>query len=168
MHKRLDYEHWEKNIKKLPLQLVLENIQDSSNLGAILRICDALCVEKLIWSGNAPEQMRKKVRRVARGADGHVPFFYEENLLERIKTLKIEGFTIVGIEITTESKPLQTIDFQSFEKIILIAGAEQIGISDELLALCDHVAHIPMHGSGFSMNVSSAVAIALYEVVRGQ
>lgn len=166
MEEKLAYETWEQNYKKLALRVLLDNIQNEDNLGTAIRVCDALCVEYLYCSGHAPKQIHKKVRRAARGTDHHVPFHHEPDLVACIKNLQKEGFTVIAIEITAHSKVLQTIDFQLFEKIALVVGAEQRGVSDEVLAVCDFAAHIPMYGRSFSMNVTSALAIALYEVVR--
>lgn len=157
---------WKENYRKLPLLVLLDNTQDRNNLGAILRVCDALCVTHLYWSGAAPTTMTKKVRRVARGADNYVPQTYIEDLPNFILSLKSEGYTIIAVEMTDNSQSLSSIDFQSIEKTALVMGAEQRGISQSVLDVCDIAIHIPMFGVGFSMNVSCALSIALYEVVR--
>jgi tRNA G18 (ribose-2'-O)-methylase SpoU len=166
MGEKLDYKTRAQNYKKLALRVLLDNTQDVSNLGAALRICDALCVEYLYCSGDEPKQINKKIRRVARGADSHVPYHYEADLVTCIQKLKTEGFTVIAVEITSSSKILQSIDFEQFEKIALVVGAENLGISEAVIEACDFAVHIPMYGKGFSMNVTSALAIALYEVVR--
>lgn len=157
---------WKENYQKIPLLVILDNTQDRNNLGAILRVCDALCVEHLFWSGAAPTAITKKVRRVARGADNYVSQTYIENLPNFIKDLKSEGYKVFAIELTTGSQALQSIDFQSIEKIAVVMGAEQQGVSQKVLDACDAAIHIPMFGLGFSMNVSCALSIALYEIVR--
>jgi tRNA G18 (ribose-2'-O)-methylase SpoU len=158
--------NWRTNYHKLPLLVLLDNTQDRNNLGAILRVCDALCVEQLYWTGAAPITMTKKVRRVARGADSHVSQRYIEDLPNFIIALKSEGYTVFAVEITNDSQALTDIDFQSIDKIALVMGAEQRGISQAVLDVSDYAIHIPMFGVGFSMNVSCALSIALYEVIR--
>ncbi len=166
MGEKLAYETKSQSYKKLPLRVLLDNTQDASNLGAALRVCDALCVEYLYCSGDEPKQINKKIRRVARGADSHVPYRYEADLVTCIEKLKKEGFTVIALEITASSKTLQNFDFEQFSKIALVVGAENLGISDTVIQSCNFAVHIPMYGKGFSMNVTCALSIALFEIVR--
>ncbi len=162
----LDFHTSSQKYKKFPLRVLLDNMRDEINIGSALRISDALCVEQLYYGGENEGISIKKLRRVSRGADSHVPYSFTSDLLQTIKDLQTEGFTVVAVEITAESKILHDIDFQAIPKIALVVGAENMGISKVILKQCDFAAHIPMYGVGFSMNVICALSIALYEVVR--
>lgn len=162
----LDFHTSSQKYKKFPLRVLLDNIRDEINVGSALRVSDALCVEHLHCGGENEGVSMKKLRRVSRGTDSHVPYSFTNDLLQTIKDLQAEGFTVVALEITSESKILYDIDFQAIPKIAVVVGAENMGISEAILKQCDFTAHIPMYGVGFSMNVICALSIALYEVVR--
>jgi tRNA G18 (ribose-2'-O)-methylase SpoU len=162
----LDFHTSSQKYKKFPLRVLLDNIRDEINVGSALRISDALCVEHLYCGGANAGVAMKKLRRVSRGADSHVPYTFTNDLMQTIKDLQAEGFTVVAIEITADSQVLHEIDFNSTPKIALVVGSESMGISAAVLKQCDFRAHIPMYGVGFSMNVICALSIALYEVVR--
>ena len=81
-----------------------------------------------------------------------------------LKVLKSEGFTLVGLEQTTNSTPLPDYPFP--KKTALIVGSEREGLSDSCLALLDAVVEIPVWGMPFSYNVATATSMALYEYCR--
>jgi tRNA G18 (ribose-2'-O)-methylase SpoU len=162
----LDFHTSSQKYKKFPLRVLLDNIRDEINVGSALRISDALCVEHLYCGGKNEGVAIKKLRRVSRGADSHVPYTFTSDLLQTVKDLQAEGFVVVAIEITAESQVLADIDFCPIPKIALVVGSEKMGISAAVLKQCNFTAYIPMYGVGFSMNVICALSIALYEIVR--
>ncbi|MEE3225045.1 MAG: TrmH family RNA methyltransferase, partial [Bacteroidota bacterium] len=80
--------------------------------------------------------------------------------------LKNEGFSCIGLELTTQSIPLETFKHQAFEKIALVLGNERHGIDQRILEQLDYLTYIPMHGKNSSMNVSQAAAIAAYQLLN--
>ncbi len=143
--------------------VVAEDFTISSNVGSLFRISDALGVEKIYLSGSSPTPPNRKIKQASRAADRHVPFAYERDALAIIEKRKAEGYLIVALERTVESRSIREHDIQE-QKICLILGAERKGIRDALLLASDVVLHIPMCGVNSSMNVSDACAIALYEL----
>ena len=93
-----------------------------------------------------------------------MPFTYFGDALSTIEQLKNDGYTIIALEITDESRSIRDVDFKKMEKIVLIAGAEKGGVSQKLLDVVDFSVHIPSFGICLSMNVATSVAVAAYEI----
>ena len=156
------------------LTVILYNIRSTYNVGAILRTCDCLGVEQVIFTGYTPfldkglpheqEKLRKQIHKTALGAEDTVNFSRAE-IGAAIKDLKGQGFYVVALE--QGEKSLNLADSPELpEKIALILGEEVHGIPNELLAQCDQLLEIPMLGQKESFNVSVATGIALWELTK--
>ncbi|MBR5669930.1 TrmH family RNA methyltransferase [Candidatus Saccharibacteria bacterium] len=156
------------------LTVILYNIRSTYNVGAILRTCDCLGVDEVIFTGYTPfidkglphEQgkLEKAIHKTALGAEQMVKWRRLE-IDEAIATLKEQGYKVMALEQGTNS--LNLADSPSFdEKIALILGEEVHGIPEEILAKCDQLLEIPMLGQKESFNVSVATGIALWEITK--
>lgn len=152
--------------KQFPIILLLDNIIGEANLGSMFRLADAFGVQRIIFCGSEPNLQSNRLRRTARNTYKTVDFEFRENSAETIKALIKEGFKTLAIEITASSKSMENFSFKSNEKLVLIAGNERHGISNEALELCDECYHIEMFGENSSMNVAQSVGIALYEITK--
>ena len=150
-----------KDIKNPEKLLLLQNV-----IQAVEKFHDSFGIEKLYLTGTSATPPKYKIRKAARSADHRIPFEYHTSALELINTLKQQGYLIISLEITQLSQNLREFVIQNKHAICLIIGAENKGIDQALLDLSDHCIHIPMHGENSSMNVTTACAIALYELVR--
>lgn len=146
--------------------IICENILGPANMGSIFRLADAFGVLEIIFSGNQPDVSSSRLRRTARNTERIVRFRESVNLINTLNSLHEKDFTSIAIEITTTSSALQQIDFSSKENIVLVVGSERLGISESVLNIVNHIAHIPMYGSNSSINVAQATGIALYETTR--
>ncbi len=90
-----------------------------------------------------------------------VPWEYKKSALRTIKELKKQGFTIIALEITDKSQPIEPVQA---EKVALVLGHEREGVDERILAEANKVMHIPMHGAGKSLNVAVAFGIASYHI----
>jgi tRNA G18 (ribose-2'-O)-methylase SpoU len=91
-----------------------------------------------------------------------VPFVHQPNLAQALTEAKAQKYTLVGVEITNQSKALdEYLREEAPQPTILVLGAEQSGISKEVLEVLDGCVHIPMYGRNSSLNVATALAIAL-------
>lgn len=147
--------------------MVCDGIQSPANLGALFRICDAFGVQEIISSEMIPLPSRRFIKS-ARNTQQQIPFRQEQVLTETIVQLRAEGYETIGLEITTNSTPIQQFNSGTLSHIALVVGNESEGISDEVLALLPTVLHIPMFGNNSSMNVIQATAIALYELTKDE
>lgn len=149
--------------KKFPITLLCDNVFNAPNIGGLFRICDAMGVEKLVLSGKV--ELGKKMEKSARATDKIVPFEIVESI-ESIIDSYLRTHHIIGLEITDNSTPLHTIEFNKNQPIALIIGNENFGISEAVLDSCHTVLHINMYGKNSSMNVVQATAITLYELTK--
>jgi len=83
-----------------------------------------------------------------------------------IQDLKYKGYKIISLEVTSASTDIRKLPICSDEKICLILGSENAGISQELLDVSDKTVHIPMLGHCSSMNVATACSIATFEITK--
>ena len=164
--KQLNHTEVINEVKKFPIAVLCENFLNPENVGMTFRICEAMGVEHLYLTGNSPNVPNRKVVKAARSAHKKVPYHHQLDTVDLLQQLKKDGYTLIGLEITNESKDIRTFDFTKFDKIAFIAGAERYGISDATLQVLDATVHIPMYGVGTSMNVVTALSIGLYEITQ--
>lgn len=151
------------NRKEKPLVLLLDEIEDPRNLGAILRTADAAGVDGVVIPQRRAVGLTESVSKASAGAIEHVPVAREVNLVRVMERLKNEGYWIVGVDMTGD-KGCQEADFDV--PLALVVGGEDKGIGRLVKEHCDYLVRIPMVGHVPSLNSSVAASIALYEVVR--
>ena len=144
-----------------PMVVILDEVQDPHNVGAVLRTAAALGVSAVI----APEKkacgLTPAARKTASGGDLIVPFAQVKNLARFMRQLQDNQFWIVGTALAEQAKPLNSIDLTG--KVALVLGSEGTGIRKNTQAHCDFLAQIPMNDTMASLNVSVACGICLYE-----
>lgn len=148
------------------LCFLLHNIDSAANVGSLFRIADAFGVEKILLSGNTPSPPNRKLKKVSRSTDQSVPYEVVKDAMEQINLLKSAGYTIISLEITASSQDIRNFSISPNEKICLLPGSENTGVSKKLLDVSDRTIHIPMLGNNSSMNVATATAIATFEIVK--
>ncbi len=146
-----------------PLILILDSIQDTHNVGAILRTAECSGVNGIIVTKHNSAPINATVVKTSAGATEHVKIAQVNNLANTIKVLKERGFWIVGSSLDN-AKPYTEVDFTI--PIALIVGNEEKGIRKLTADKCDFLVKIPMAGKLQSLNVSVATGILLFEVKR--
>ncbi len=159
--------HYNTNFIKrtFPITLVCENVTNAPNIGSLFRIADAFGIEKLILCGESIS-LGRKMTKTSRATEKIVDFEIKNNTTEVVETLKKEGYTIISLEITSNSKPIHSFQFSKEKPIALVLGDENFGVSEDILKLSDTIIHIDMFGQNSSMNVVQATNIALYEITK--
>lgn len=148
---------------KCPLVVVLDGVTDVRNFGAIARTCECAGVDAIIvpQTGSAP--VNADAIKTSAGALHRLPVCREHNLAYIVSYLKDSGFAVVAASEKATCRYDQ-IDYN--RPIALVMGAEDTGISPEILSLCtEHVA-IPIVGQIESLNVSVAAGILIYEAFK--
>jgi len=153
----------ESDLKEPPFFLVLDGVEDPHNLGACLRVADAMGVHAVIAPKDRAVGLNATVRKVACGAAETVPFIAVTNLARTLRELKQAGVLVVG---TTMDAPSNVMDTKLDGPIAFVLGAEGDGMRRLTAETCDLLVTIPMFGSVQSLNVSVASGISLYEVRR--
>ena len=128
------------------LIVILHNIRSTYNVGAILRSCDCLGVDEVIFSGYTPfldkglpheqEKLRKQIHKTALGAEKSLKWRRVEDVLDEINAQQKQGRKIVALEQGENS--INLADNPSFdEDMVLVLGEEVHGVPPEVLAKCD-------------------------------
>ena len=144
--------------------LVLDNIRSRENVGSIFRTSDATGVSKIYLCGTTPTPPHEKISKTALGAETYVPWESYKRTYILLKKLKKERINIVALELAKDSKNI--FQFKPQFPLALIIGNEVKGISPKILKYCDKKISIPMYGKKESLNVSVAMGIAVYELIR--
>ncbi|QBG47724.1 TrmH family RNA methyltransferase [Verrucomicrobia bacterium S94] len=144
---------------KRQLLIACSPLRSHVNLSTIIRTAGCCGVREVLATGNV-----RLVDRIARDGAGQVSLTVKSSLPPVLRKLKQEGYTLVGLEQTTNSTPLAHYVFPV--KTALVVGAEREGLSTDCLALLDAVVEIPVWGMPFSHNVATATSMAMYEYCR--
>lgn len=146
-----------------PLLLVLDGVQDPHNLGACLRVADAMGVHAVIAPKDRAVGLSATVHKVASGAADSVPFIVVTNLARALRDLKDKGIWVLG---ATETSSATLFEAKLSGALALVIGAEGEGLRRLTRETCDELIAIPMLGQVESLNVSVAAGICLYEARR--
>jgi len=165
-NKQLDHRQHQPKNEKYPVCLLAHDIERPTNIGSLFRIADALGLEKIYLSGTSLTPPNNKISKTSRATEKAVPFSYIDDPIDLLARLKAEGYTIVSLEISTLSLDILDLQIRPKEKICLILGSENKGVSQELLEASDKTVHITMQGQNSSMNIASACSIAVFEIIR--
>ena len=142
--------------------VILDHLEDPHNLGAIIRTVEASGIDGIIIPKNRTVSVNETVMKTSVGALYNVKIAQVTNLNQAIKTLKKEGFWIIGTDM--DGVDYRTLDYP--EKSVLIIGSEGFGISRLIKESCDYIVSIPMNGKINSLNASVAAGIMIYELIR--
>lgn len=148
---------------KSPFIVVLDGVTDVRNFGAIARTCECAGVDAIVLpqSGSAP--VNADAIKTSAGALMSIPVCREHNLAYVLQFMKDSGIKLIA----ASEKAAKDYTLLSYtEPTAIVMGAEDIGISQSILALCDESARIPILGEIASLNVSVAAGILIYEAVR--
>ena len=146
------------------LVFILQDVQDPVNVGAAFRIADACSVKELILAGISAQPPHPLVRKVARGKQRRVKWRYMEQAADAIAAVKMAGYTSYALEVTERSVRYDEADYP--DKVCLIVGHEDHGVTKRTLAACDRVIFLPMYGKGASLNVHVTLGVAAYHILH--
>lgn len=146
-----------------PFVVVLDGVTDVRNFGAVARTCECAGVNAIVIPERESVSVNADAVKTSAGALNYLPVCRERNLVNAVKLLRDSGFKIVG---TSDKQHLPYTKADYTGPVAIVLGAEDKGISPEIMKLCDTQVLIPEFGNINSLNVSVAGGIMIYEVVR--
>jgi 23S rRNA (guanosine2251-2'-O)-methyltransferase len=150
------------------VMVLLDQVTDPHNVGAILRSCAAFAVTALIATARHSPEGSGVLWKSASGAAETVPFVKVTNLARAMEELKEYGFTIVGLDSEAEGSLDDIAAALPAGPVALVLGAEGKGLRKLTRDTCDRVARLALPGALQSLNVSNAAAVALYALTRAR
>ena len=146
-----------------PFFVVLDGVTDVRNFGAVARTCECAGVSAIVIPDRESVSVNADAVKTSAGALNYLPVCREHNLVSAVKLLRDSGFRIVG---TSDKNAIPYTQGDYTGPVAIVLGAEDKGISQEIMKLCDTQVLIPEFGHINSLNVSVAGGIMIYEVVR--
>ena len=151
------------NSSKTPLFLLLDQISDVRNLGAIIRTAECTGVNGIILPAHGSAPVNSEAIKTSAGAAFKVPICRVDHILDAIYQLQAAEIEIVAV---TEKTNTTLFDIDLTKPTALVLGSEHKGISTSVLKIANTKGKIPLMGEIESLNVSVAGGVALYEIVR--
>ena len=164
---RMSAEQYRTERPQSGLVVVLDNIRSAHNVGSAFRSADAFGVDKVFLCGITASPPSPEIHKTALGAEDSVPWEYGHNTLAVVKRLKEEGYTVLSVEQTVHSLKLgREFRRSRGQKLALVFGNEVDGVRQDVVDESDAALEIPQSGTKHSLNVSVAVGVVLWEIVR--
>ncbi len=153
-------------IKKNPIYIILDNVLDTYNVGAIFRLADAVAARKIFLCGATETPPNPKIKKASVSTWKWVEWQYTETAVSAIENLKfkIENLQVIVVEQDKKSIPLK--DFKPTFPLALVIGNETYGVSKEVLKIADEIVELPMYGVNKSLNCMVACGIVLYKILE--
>jgi 23S rRNA (guanosine2251-2'-O)-methyltransferase len=148
------------------LVVVCQSVAYPVNVGSIFRIADALDVVEVVLTGITPVPPHPSISKVGRSKDRRVPWRYVERPESALEDLRARGFWLVALEITTNCLPYYAAEYP--QRVALVLGNEDHGVTRACLSLCDAAVFVPMYGKGKSLNVHVSLAVVGYHLLHRQ
>ncbi len=148
-----------------PFLLVLDEIQDPQNLGAIIRTAECAGAHGVIIPKHRAATVNQTVSKTSAGASAYMPIAKVTNIAVTLDELKQQGIWVVGTDVEGD-KMYYDLDYK--EAVALVIGGEGEGMRQLVKEKCDFLVKIPMFGKIGSLNASVAAGLVMYEVVRAR
>lgn len=144
------------------LQVLLEDVQDPRNLGALLRVCEGAGVGRVLIRDRGSAPLTATVAKTSAGASEWLAIERITNSAQEIARCEKEGYWVYGAAM--EGDPPWNVDLTG--RVMICFGGEEKGLRERTRKLCDGLIGLPMRGRVGSLNVAAAAAAILYEAVR--
>ncbi|MFR1672313.1 MAG: 23S rRNA (guanosine(2251)-2'-O)-methyltransferase RlmB [Candidatus Gastranaerophilaceae bacterium] len=144
--------------------VILDGVEDSHNLGAIIRTCVCAGVSGIIIPSRRNVQVNAVVEKTSAGAINHIPIIKVNSLVNAVQRLKNSDWWVVATDASAKDN-YYDVKYNDMN-FAIIMGAEHAGVSKSLLKLSDFIVKIPMQNNFNSLNVSNALSAIIFETLR--
>ena len=144
--------------------VVLENVMNPTNLGAIFRSAAALGMDAVLLTSAGSDPLYRRASRVSMGNVFLIPWTYLPEEGDWTQLLRAFGFRTVAMALRDDSVRLDAPRLAAEEKLAIVMGTEGDGLASTTIASCDYTVKIPMYRGVDSLNVAAASAVAFYEL----
>jgi 23S rRNA (guanosine2251-2'-O)-methyltransferase len=152
-----------KNAEEGALLLALDGVQDTHNLGALIRTACAAGARAVIVPERRAAGLTPAAVQAAAGAAAHIAIVRVTNLANALESAKAANFWVVGLDERAE-KTYYEVDYRG--RTVIVAGGEEKGLHELIKKKCDFLVRIPAPGKISTLNVSVATGIVLFEATR--
>lgn len=155
-----------REVSKIPLTIVLDNVRSQHNIGSVFRTSDAFLVEEIVLCGITATPPNAEIHKTALGSEDSVKWSYNPDTLDAVKKLKSEGYIVYAIEQTENSLSLDEVELDKSKRYVLVLGHEVHGVQQEVIDECHNCIEIPQFGTKHSLNVSVAGGIVIWDFFK--
>jgi 23S rRNA (guanosine2251-2'-O)-methyltransferase len=155
-----------KNIQKIPVVVVLDNIRSQHNTGAVFRTSDAFLIEAIYLCGITATPPNAEIHKSALGSENTVSWKYFKQTIDAVNDLKSEGYKILAIEQAEGSTSLSDVKLDEKTKYALVFGNEVKGVGQDVVDASDVCVEIQQYGTKHSLNISVSAGIVIWEVFK--
>ncbi|MDT0614013.1 TrmH family RNA methyltransferase [Streptomyces lancefieldiae] len=148
--------------------VVMESVNDHTNIGAIFRSAAALGMDAVLLSPDCADPLYRRSVKVSMGAVFSVPYARLDTWPAGLETVREAGFTLLALTPDERAKALDDVAPHRMDRVALMLGAEGDGLTRRALAASDEWVRIPMSHGVDSLNVGAAAAVAFYAVTTGR
>ena len=155
-----------KQVEKIPLIVVLDNVRSLNNVGSVFRTSDAFLVEAIYLCGITSTPPQPEIHKTALGAEDSVDWIYYEETLDAVNQLKSSGYKVFSIEQVENSTMLTDLVLDPNGKYAVILGNEVKGVQQEVVSNSDGCIELPQFGTKHSLNVSVTAGIVIWDFFK--
>lgn len=153
-----------KEVEKIPLVVVLDNIRSLHNIGSVFRTADAFRIESIYLCGITAVPPHPEIHKTALGAEFTVDWKYYHNAVEAVEDLKKNSYEVYAVEQVEGSIMLNDFSTINNKKYAIVLGNEVKGVQQEVINKCGGSIEIPQYGTKHSLNVSVTGGIVMWDL----
>ena len=142
--------------------VVLERVQNPTNIGAIFRSAAALGMDAVLLTPGCSDPLYRRCARVSMGAVFQIPWIHTSG--DWMEELRDMGYKTAAMALRDDSYSIDAPELREVDRLAIVIGAEGSGLLDETIDGCDYTVKIPMHHGVDSLNVAAASALAFWEL----
>lgn len=154
-----------KETEKFPYVLILDDIRSLNNVGSVFRTADAFKADKVYLCGITGTPPHRDIQKTALGADETVTWEHVSDVLELVKSLQADGYTVAAVEQVEGSVSLLDFQPEANQKYAFVFGNEVFGVNEEVVKQANFCLEIPQYGTKHSLNIAVTNGVVCWDFV---